>query len=246
MFSGRIDIHCHALFGLDDGAHDLDMSAAILRAEYEDGVRCICLTPHFKPEHMKYHPNELAERTDEAFSVVSEFASGEFPGLSLMLGNELFYHQDCVDNLDSGFCHTLGDSNYVLVEFYPGEQAATIREGMKRIASGGYRPVLAHVERYAALAGNIREVTTLCEFGVVLTSNVAAILGEQGFMVRHNIGRMIKRGLISAVTTDAHRPEGKSPLLGSCGEYIAGKYGDDTADKLTFSVPRAILAGERL
>ena len=100
------DIHSHALFGVDDGARDVDESLRMLGISYEEGVRLVCLTPHCNPDMF---PASTREAAEASFSVLRERAKEKFPDLTLMLGNELYVFGSSVDTLREGLCRPLGE-----------------------------------------------------------------------------------------------------------------------------------------
>lgn len=60
--TGYIDMHCHILPGVDDGAHDISEMKAMLKIAYNDGIRCILATPHFHPVYGRTSPDILKKK----------------------------------------------------------------------------------------------------------------------------------------------------------------------------------------
>ena len=144
---GYIDIHCHMLPAVDDGSASMEESLRMAKFAAMEGITEIILTPHQKADRrcVTYdgtlrRMRLLQERADE-LRIPVRFHPGA----------ELFYRHGVEDLLEEGKFHTLADSHYVLVEFFPGEEYAYIRDALVRISSCGYLPVLAHVERYASV-----------------------------------------------------------------------------------------------
>ena len=95
-----VDIHCHALFRVDDGALDEQMMYNMLDMAYDNGTRIICFTPHFKifefdsDEEIYSHMNRLERR----FKIANEYVIEKHPDMQLFLGNEIMYHSDIFFN----------------------------------------------------------------------------------------------------------------------------------------------------
>ena len=82
-------------------------------------------------------------------------AAKEFPDVKLYLGNEVLLCNDMVEKLDAGNILTMANSRYVLIEFYPTEDYATIERAISLLLNGGYIPIIAHCERYRAFRKRI-------------------------------------------------------------------------------------------
>ena len=107
------DMHCHMLAHVDDGAQNTETMFAMLEAAYADGIRAICLTPHYSP----YLYGDTYEESERSFAVLQKYVADKHPDMHLFLGHELGYHGGCVPALESGRCRTLAGSRYVLVDF---------------------------------------------------------------------------------------------------------------------------------
>ena len=142
--TGLYDIHCHLLPGVDDGAKSLEESKWLLRKEYDDGVRNIIVTPHFRYK-MFEPPLEVIKRQFLRLQQAAEEVAGD---LTLYLGCELHSSMDMVSCLRKGERLTMAGSRYVLVEFSYGDEKAYIKERVQQLKLNGYNPIVAHVERY--------------------------------------------------------------------------------------------------
>ena len=141
---GFIDIHCHVLPMVDDGAESMEMALDMLRIAADEGIRKMILTPHQKADRKCVTPEGIAKRTE----LLQKKADVLKIPVKLFPGNEIFYRHGLAELLEQGKIRTLADSHYVLIEFLPGEDYAYIRDAIGRVASFGYWPVVAHVERY--------------------------------------------------------------------------------------------------
>ena len=139
-----VDIHCHMLSGVDDGAQSDEEMRLMLDAAYSSGTRVLCLTPHFNPTY--YGMNK--EASSEAFERLSSYAAEKYPDMLLRLGNELNYFFGAEEYIVSDECRTLDGGRNILVDFQFGISFFEIKTALFRLKSTGLVPIFAHAERY--------------------------------------------------------------------------------------------------
>jgi protein-tyrosine phosphatase len=232
------DLHNHALWGVDDGPKTEQQTRLMLDAAYADGLRTLCLTPHFHPGYFGMH----SEQTDRTFSALVKYAEEKYPDLKLYLGNELHYSRECMDWLESGACRTLNGTDYILVDFHDGETERNIVKGLKRLMAAGYMPVLAHAERYRDLS--VKAIEDLSANGVRIQFDVQSLFGGYGLGARFRCGRLLKKKLADIAATDAHDPEHRSPQMSRGYRTVARNYGSAYAEALFLRNPLRLLEGE--
>lgn len=234
------DLHIHALFGVDDGAKTEAEMFAMVDASYKDGVRMLCVTPHYHPGYFGDNHTKI----DSAFYVLTEYVHQHYPEMKLCLGNELRYSNDCVSWLNNGQCHTLNETQYVLVDFSEMVEAQTILNGLKCLLNAGYCPVLAHVERYRSLWGKTGLIRSFLENGALLQMDTQSILGEFGFHVKRQCGILLKERLIELICSDSHDIRYRPPEMSRCFQAVQKKYGSDYAKALFCNNGKKILNEE--
>lgn len=144
MSNALVELHCHILPGIDDGAKDLDMSMSLIRKELQDGAVGIVFTPHFHYERISVE--QFTARRKAAFLQVSAACRAEGLRLAGKMGAEVFY-SPALPSLDLRQLAFAG-SNYILIEFPTTMHPPGIDETLYAIRAQGYTPILAHVERY--------------------------------------------------------------------------------------------------
>ena len=102
-----IDIHCHLLYGVDDGAKTIEESVAMLEAAKEQGISAMILTPHYRHGMFAYPKEEI----EEHFRILEPYA--QKLGIYLALGTEYHVNSHIVEALDSGRCRTMAGARYV-------------------------------------------------------------------------------------------------------------------------------------
>lgn len=231
------DLHNHALWGVDDGPGSEQEMFAMLDASYADGVETICLTPHFHPGYFGEHQ----ARSQEHFEALTRYAACRYPAMRLYLGNELRYSSDCLSWLAAGACRTLNGTDHVLVDFDEGEPERNIVRGLERLMSAGYRPVLAHAERYRALSAG--QVWELSRNGVWIQLDVQSLFGTYGPGAMLRSRKLLKKKLADIIATDAHSLGRRSPILSRGYREVARNYGDAYAGLLFAENPLRLLEG---
>ena len=223
------DMHIHALYGVDDGARTKEEMINMVRQSYEDGVRVMCLTPH-------YHPGQFGDnrrKVVQAYAELSEYVKETIPKLLICLGNELRYDNGAAGWLTSGDCHTINGTDFVLVDFLAEDDYDFITEGVRRIANTGYRPVLAHAERYQAFFRDRRTLAAMRADGVIIQLDAGSLLGDYGRAIKKQSQQLMDKGLVDIVSSDSHRPEGSRYCsMKDAAEFIEKKYGTETAENL--------------
>lgn len=238
--NGFIDVHSHVLPLVDDGAETVEMALLMLKMAAEEGIGTIILTPHQKADRRCVTPEGILRRMKE----LQEAADAEKIPIRLYPGNEIFYRHGLAELLEQGKIRTLADSRYVLIEFFPGEDYAYIRDALGRVGSFGYLPVLAHVERYANVINRIEKVRGLKEdTGCYLQVNAASVTGEYGLTTKNVAKKLLKEELADFIATDAHRSQGKrSPQIKACAEWVKKKLGEERMEQIFYENPMALLA----
>lgn len=220
------DIHTHILYGTDDGAKTLDDMLLMVKSSYGDGTRLLCLTPHFFPAFF----GDNHKKSEEAFSVLSEYCKQHYPDLELIFGNELGYRHDAISWLQSGLCRPLGNTNYILTEFEVTDSEDRITEGVYRLQNAGYVPIIAHAERYKKLS--IERIGALRGNGVLIQINADSVFKTNRMLGGCKIKNIIKKGYVDFVASDAHNSSTRSPQLKNSYEFFAEKYGKKYAKRV--------------
>ena len=238
---GLIDIHCHLLFGVDDGARNVRVTRKMLEMAYQDGIRAMIATPHWRPDRWRIPPEQM----EETLAKVQRLAQDLDPDFRIYSGNEIFYREGAEQRLARGEIWTLADSAWVLVEFHPDAPYEYLREGLSRLRMAGYQVILAHWERYDCLRRDPDRLATLAGSGVGIQSNADAVLGGQGRAVKKLLREMLEAGLVDYVATDSHGVERRPPQLRKAYEYIRKKIGPDTAERVCRKNPERILGSAK-
>lgn len=239
---GIIDIHNHILPGVDDGAKSRLEAAGMCVFAVEEGIRTIVATPH-------YHPGVQAagnERRDVSLQALEDEIERRGLRLQIYRGNEIYYSVQSVEDLLAGKARTMGSSQYVLLEFSPGADYSYIRQGLNHLIREGYRPILAHAERYREVVCEKSRIYELTEMGGYIQINASGVTGLSGRKVKAFCNEMLKEELVHFVATDAHDLKTRTPGIRKCADIIIKKYGAAYAKRLFIDNPQKMLWDEYL
>lgn len=228
-----VDIHCHILPGVDDGAPDMETSRAMIRDAYEQGVRYIIATPHYRPE--MFEPS--MKKVIRVYHELRDYA--EEVGIGLRLGCEYYRNEQMIRHLDKKLRPTMLGSRYVLTEFSTNDSFVTVRNYIYELITKGYRPIVAHVERYFCCQEPER-IQKLKKLGAQIQINADSVLGYEGHTIKKFCADLMKDDLVDFIGSDAHNLEGRKMNLGKCATYVRKKMGQDYAEEIFVDNPRRI------
>ncbi len=225
---GFADIHSHILWGVDDGAVDPEAMLAIVQMAYRNGTRFLCATPH-------YHPGIFGENEQKSLQVFNSLKTAlqrQYPDLRLALGNELRYGPAAAEWLEKGRCRTLNESDYVLVDFSQSEAAGKIAEALRRLMNAGYRPILAHAERYEKFGRDWKSIAQLRDMGVRIQLDAASIFGGWDRHSKHMSRILLKHQVVDYIASDAHDVDHRNPDLSKAFAFVSNQYGGRFAEDI--------------
>lgn len=227
---GYIDMHSHILPGMDDGSRSMGQTLRMLEIAVNEGINTMIATPHNMPGK-GCPPGAVVRRKVEELRKVIE---KEGIPVEIIAGTEYYYREEVLDILDSEDAVTLGNSDCVLVEFEPMAEKNYIRNALRNILGLGYRPVIAHVERYAKLMEDIPLLSDMKRNGVMLQVNAMSVTGDNGRQTKKVVRGMLKKELVDFVATDAHSDGRRAPYMEKCAGIIYKKCDMKYANALLF------------
>ena len=238
-----VDIHCHIVPDVDDGAWDLEAAVEMARIASRCGVETIITTPHFKgvPETLETLPYMLRQFR----RLRAELKREQIP-VRLLPGAEVLCLPQTVELAREGRLPTLGDSKYVLTEFYFDAGDWFIDGTLEELLELGYQPVVAHPERYEAVQRDVDLARRWFERGMALQVNKGSVLGAFGGRVRETAVRLLRRGIVHAIASDAHSPERRTTDLEPARQWCLEHVGRSYTQILFEDNPGRIARGEKL
>jgi protein-tyrosine phosphatase len=243
-----IDLHCHVLPGIDDGAHTLEEAAEMCRLAAAGGCEALVATPHQrKGEWWNCDRAALAglrRRLQEAVGPRPRIlAGGEIRVDARLLAEmlELDRHQEPTQGP-----LPLAGSRYLLLEFGPEGGPEQAEELVHELSVAGWRPVVAHPEFIHWLASAPATVARLVSLGALAQVTAMSLTGDFGRRAQADASRLVDQGLAHFVASDAHDLRRRPPGLRRAWDAITARWGEAVAQELLADNPRAVVAGQPL
>lgn len=187
------DRHSHILYGVDDGVKTCGESVSVLAWLSDLGLRVLWLTPHVM--------EDIPNTTDALRLRFGELVSASAAGPELHLAAEYMVDNLFIERLESEDLLCMEDGQ-VLVETSTWSSPFDLPDILSRVMSAGYRPVLAHPERYRYM--EMEDYRKLADMGVRLQMNLPSVLGYYGALERDKARKMLSEGMYSYLGSDCH------------------------------------------
>lgn len=233
-----IDLHCHLLPGIDDGAPDLETSIAMARIAVEDGIKVTACTPHIMPG---YYPNTGPQIRMAVRALQTRLDDLRIP-LSLVTGADVHLVPELSSGLKSGELLTLANSRYFLFEPPHTTAPPRMAEAVFDVMAAGYHPVVTHPERLRWISEHYEMMRALVDAGAWMQLTAGSVTGRFGKRVQYWSERMLDEGLVHILATDAHNLHSRPPVLSEAAEHVAERLGRQAALDMVMTRPRMILA----
>lgn len=233
-----IDLHCHLLPGIDDGARDLSTALAMARIAVDDGITLTACTPHIYPGLYANTGPQIREAVER---LRQELAAADIP-LDLTYGADIQIVPELPSGLRSGVMPTLHGSRYFLFE----PPHHTVPVGFSSIIfdvlASGYVPVITHPERLTWLDdAHFDWFADAVRDGAWIQVTAGALTGRFGSRARYWGERLLDAGMVHLLATDAHETEHRPPRLSEGREVAERWVGAEEAERLVTTRPRAII-----
>ncbi len=236
-----IDIHCHILPGIDDGAADIYDTLEMALIAANSGVKAIVATPHCNIpwDRGNYFDSMYREALQKARQAIEQ----ERLPIKILSGMEVFVTFDLPELIKEGKILTINHSDYLLVEFDFGEDPEFVDIMVQRLKEIGIKPIIAHPERYDFIKEDITFAQRLIKQGCILQANKGSFLGKYGERAENTATELVKQKLVSVVASDAHSPFRRTPYLIEARKTI-GEFAD--AEALFETNPKKIVINQPL
>lgn len=195
-----MDIHSHLLPNVDDGSKSFEESLDLLKKMKTYGFKKIVLTPHIM-DGVWDNSREFLER--RFFEFTDLLKKNGFTGIQLSLAAEYMLDSNFNNLLKTEKLLTVKE-NYILVELSFISAPVNLYETLFEIQIAGYKPILAHPERYAFFYQNFQEYHKLKEVGCLFQLNLLSLSNYYGKDVQTISKKLLKTNLIDFVGSDTH------------------------------------------
>jgi protein-tyrosine phosphatase len=234
-----IDLHCHILHGLDDGAKCLDEAAEMARMAARDGIKKIVATPHlfrgdFTPQDLSIIPKKL----DELRGILQK----KRIDVEILKGAEVHITHNLIEEIRENRNYLVLDgSSYMILEFPAGHVFSGAKELLFEMLNGGIRPIIAHPERNYVFVHSPDLLFDLVNAGALAQANSGSFTGLYGKRVEEAAYRFLELNLIHFIGSDAHNPRSSSLWLSRAVRNVKKKMGNGGVSMLVNDNPGAVL-----
>jgi protein-tyrosine phosphatase len=231
-----IDLHCHLLPGIDDGAEDLEMALAMARMAVDDGITHAVLTPHL-------HEGRWDNRGAAVEACCSDFRSAlAVEGIALKVGfaAEVRIGAEVLSWVASGEIPFLGeweDEKVLLLEMPHGQIPPGAEKLTTWLRSNGIRPMIAHPERNKFVLRDLEAIRPFVDQGCLLQLTAGSVAGQFGEPARERSVEMLARGWVTVLATDAHSVEWRPPNLAAGQKAASVVVGEEESWQLVRGRP---------
>lgn len=232
-----IDLHCHLLPAIDDGAQTLEMSMEMARIASADGISVTACTPHILPG--VYANNGTAIKT--AVAALQQALDQVKIPLRLVSGADAHVAPDLLAGLKEKRVPTLNGSRYLLFEPPHHVLPPNLENHIFSLHSQGFIAIVTHPERMTWIDANYALVQRLVHSGAWMQITAGSLTGRFGRRPRYWAERMLDEGLCHVLATDGHNTLTRPPLLAEARDAAAKRLGEAEATNLVLTRPQGVI-----
>ncbi len=233
---GFVDIHCHLLPGIDDGAESWDESLAMAQLAAADGISTVVATPHQLGEYRQNDGDTIRASCRQ----LQELLDQQGVPLQVLPGADVRIEPDVVGKIRAGEVLTLADrGRYVLLEL-PHEVCFPLDRLIRGLDAAGLTGILSHPERNQAILCQPHLVEPFVSAGFLLQVTAGSLAGSFGPQVKGVAEWLVAQGLAHFVATDAHGWQSRRPRMRRAAERVAEIAGQRAAAELCYGNPRRV------
>lgn len=231
-----IDVHCHVLPGIDDGAQTLEEAVALARACAATGVTHLVATPHVYPGRWENRRSTIEAEYARFRQALEVY---KVP-LALGMAGEVRLNADVLDLVGTGEIPFLGETGgyrTMLLELPDGGIPVGSDRLVRFLIDHRIRPLIVHPERNKAVMDDVERIRPFVEMGCYLQLTAASVIGEFGDKAWRASERLLDEGWATVVASDAHNLRGRAPRMDAARDYLRHHYSEALADELTRLAP---------
>ncbi|MFP7171624.1 tyrosine-protein phosphatase [Terribacillus halophilus] len=219
-----IDIHCHILPGVDDGARTMEDSIEMARAAAAQGIHTIVATPHHRNNQFLNYRKDVLMQVDELNRVLEE----QNISVNILPGQETRIYGDLLLGLEFQEILPVNlKSPYVLVELPTSTVPRYTKKLLYDLQVEGFTPVIVHPERNSELLSNPEKLYDLVKSGILTQVTAASLFGKFGKKIRNFSHEIVEANLTHFIATDAHNTHSRGFMLQEALQLIGDSYGSD-------------------
>lgn len=240
MSSGFVDIHCHMVPGIDDGARDQADSLAMALLAVEEGIDTVVVTPHQLGNFSHNKGDEIRVRAVE----LQELLTANGVPLTILPGGDVRIDAGMVGQIVSGEVMSLADhKKHVLLEL-PHELYMPLEPVLAELSQRGMVGILSHPERNQGILQQPSLIEPLVEAGCLMQVTCGSLLGSFGPKSQALAESMCRKGVVHFLATDAHGPKSRRPKMQDAFARAVELAGEQAAELWCRHNPRCVAEGK--
>ncbi len=219
-----IDLHCHILPGIDDGAQTMEDSLDMAKKAISEGIYTIVATPHHQNGKYINEKNEILQQV----AILNERLLQDNIPLTILPGQEIRIYGEMIEDYRNGKILTLNSTNkYVFLEF-PSSQVPRFAERLLYdVQAEGLTPIIVHPERNSRFIENPDILYNLVNKGAMTQVTASSLTGRFGKKIKRFSFDLIDANLTHMIASDAHNISGRNFQMKEASELISTEYGID-------------------
>jgi protein-tyrosine phosphatase len=221
-----IDIHCHILPAVDDGADDVECGLQMARQAVGEGIRTMIATPH----HGNGRFVNERESIIESVAKWNAILQAEGVPLDVLPGQEVHLRREWLDDLAAGRLQTLNGTRYLLLELQNHRLPDSLNDVLHELEVVGLRAIIAHPERHPVFMKQPSLLREWVEAGAYLQLTSHSLTGEFGSKIQAVAQKIVKDRLVHFVASDAHHPKFRAVSLKAAHAQVAKLVGPEYVD----------------
>ena len=232
-----IDVHCHILPEIDDGAKNIEESIMMAKIASEEGIKTIIATPHYiEGEYFreKFFNKEVLKQLNSEIKLRNI-------DLEVLLGNEVFISPNIFNLLDNDKIAKLNNSKYMLIELPYWEIPFYTEKILYNLKLRGITPILAHPERNHKIIDNPNVLYNFIKQGVLAQMNINSIMDNESKVIRKTSEILLAHNMIHFIATDAHSYKFRTPRVKDKLVALYKIIGSENTYKLTYDNPKFVI-----
>lgn len=220
-----IDLHCHILPGIDDGAKTLEDTLKMLRSAVEEGIVVITASPHHNPQY-----NNEREGILNKVSEVAQLIERENLPIQVLPGQEVRIYGEVLKDYAAGKLVTSADNTkYMLIEFPSNHVPGYAKQLFYQMILQGLQPILVHPERNAGIIEHPELLYGFVEQGVLSQVTASSVTGHFGKKIQKLTFQMMENNLTHFIASDAHNVTSRAFKMKQAFEIVEKRYGESLA-----------------
>ncbi|WP_316569297.1 CpsB/CapC family capsule biosynthesis tyrosine phosphatase [Neobacillus sp. YIM B06451] len=216
-----IDIHCHILPGVDDGAKSIRESLEIARAAVSEGIKTIVATPHHKNNRYTNTKQSILEQVGE---LNGHLQLAKIP-LTVLPGQEVRVYGELIEDYERNEILTLAETQYLFIEF-PSDHVPRYTEKLiYNLQMSGLTPIIVHPERNQELIERPGILYSLVKNGALTQITASSLAGYFGKKIKNFSFQLIESNLTHFIASDAHNTHSRGFNMREAYEVLEDTYG---------------------